>query len=321
MNTEYNWVLNLLTALGADMQILQKAHPIQFAAIAADPANIAMEPALVILNAAAEQTGDADMGLHMAEHQDLRDMGVYGYLLRNAQTLGEFLDLAGRYYNILFNQSQVRFQRLEPYSRLEYRQDLDWGVGAYVCFVRQCVGDWWYPHCVHLSYPRPDDVSNLHRLFGDNIAFSQKTNSFELDSELLGIQISDADPELKKVVKAQADQLMSEIAVEDTLCHQARLLTMQGISESGFNADQLASRLGMSPSTLRRRLSEYHLSFRLIREEIIESIAKQALANTRTPINSIALELGYSEPAAFVHAFKRIAGMTPSAYRNQNRAG
>jgi hypothetical protein len=46
-------------------------------------------------------------------------------------------------------------------------------------------------------------VSNLHRVFGDNIAFSQKTNSFELDSELLGIQISDADPELKKVVKAQ----------------------------------------------------------------------------------------------------------------------
>jgi hypothetical protein len=123
-----------------------------FSAIAADPANIAMEPALVILNAAAEQTGDADMGLHMAEHQDLRDMGVYGYLLRNAQTLGEFLDLAGRYYNTLFNQSQVRFQRLEPFSRLEYRhltptiqpprQDLDWGVGAYVCFIRQRVGDW-----------------------------------------------------------------------------------------------------------------------------------------------------------------------------------
>jgi hypothetical protein len=76
-----------------------------------------------------------------------------------------------------------------------------------------------------------------------------------------------------------------------------------------------------SSSTLRRRLSEYHLSFRLIREEIIEAIGKQSLAHTRTPISSISLELGYSEPAAFVHAFKRIAGMTPSEYRKQNREG
>ena len=74
-------------------------------------------------------------------------------------------------------------------------------------------------------------------------------------------------------------------------------------------------------AALRRRLSEYHLSFRLIREEIIEAIAKQSLAHTRTPISSISLELGYSEPAAFVHAFKRIAGMTPSEYRTQNRDG
>ncbi len=109
----------------------------------------------MILNAAAEQTGNTDMGLHMAEHMDLGSMGAYGYLLRNAQTLGELLDFAGRYYHILFNQSQVRFQRLEPFSRVEYRQltpvtqfprqDIDWGVGANICFIRQCVGDWWYP--------------------------------------------------------------------------------------------------------------------------------------------------------------------------------
>ncbi len=109
MNTEYNWVLKLLASVGADMQVLQQAHPIEFAAMAADPANIPMEPALVILNAAMDQVDDADMGLHMAEHLDLGSLGVYGYLLRNAQTLGEFLDFAGRYYNILFNQSQVRF--------------------------------------------------------------------------------------------------------------------------------------------------------------------------------------------------------------------
>ena len=143
MTTEYNWVLNLLTAVGADMQLLQQTHPIEFAEMAADPANIPMEPALVILNAAAQQVDDADMGLHMAEHTDLGRLGVYGYLLRNAQTLGEFLEFCGRYYNILFNQSQVRFKRLKKFSRLEYRlltpttqperQDIDWGLGVHVC--------------------------------------------------------------------------------------------------------------------------------------------------------------------------------------------
>jgi AraC-like DNA-binding protein len=331
VKTENNWVLTLLSAVGADVQLLQNLHPIEFASLAVDPANVAMEPALVIFNAAAEQIGDNDMGLHMAEHLDLGNLGVYGYLLRNAQTLGEFLDFAGRYYNILFQQSQVSFRRLEAVSCVKYRlltpttqpqrQDIDWGIGTHVCFIRQRVGAWWSPNSVKLSYPRPDDITELQRLFGDNIEFSQKTNGFELDNELLEFQISDSDPELKKVIKSHADQLMADIAVNDNLYHRVRLLTMQGIAETGFNADHLASRMGMSPSTLRRRLSEYHLSFRLIREEIIEAIAKQSLAHTRTPISSISLELGYSEPAAFVHAFKRIAGMTPSEYRKQNREG
>jgi transcriptional regulator GlxA family with amidase domain len=47
--------------------------------------------------------------------------------------------------------------------------------------------------------------------------------------------------------------------------------------------------------------------------------AKQLLETTDTPIDAIAAEVGYTEPAAFRRVFKRAAGITPKRYRQRFR--
>ncbi len=47
--------------------------------------------------------------------------------------------------------------------------------------------------------------------------------------------------------------------------------------------------------------------------------ACRRLASTPDPIKRIALEVGFSTPAAFSHAFRRYAGMTPGAYRRRSQ--
>ena len=50
--------------------------------------------------------------------------------------------------------------------------------------------------------------------------------------------------------------------------------------------------------------------------------AKQMLETTRQSFDEIAAEVGYTEPSAFRHLFRKLVGITPSAYRNRHqRAG
>jgi transcriptional regulator GlxA family with amidase domain len=46
--------------------------------------------------------------------------------------------------------------------------------------------------------------------------------------------------------------------------------------------------------------------------------AKQLLETTDDPFDEIAAEVGYSEPSAFRHLFRKLVGITPSAYRRKH---
>lgn len=77
---------------------------------------------------------------------------------------------------------------------------------------------------------------------------------------------------------------------------------------------------GLAPRTFKRRFEattgyaplDYVLSLRM--EE-----AKQMLETTAAPIDDIAAEAGYAEPAAFRRVFKRATGLSPLQYRQRFR--
>jgi transcriptional regulator GlxA family with amidase domain len=46
--------------------------------------------------------------------------------------------------------------------------------------------------------------------------------------------------------------------------------------------------------------------------------AKQLLETTDQPLDAISNEIGYTEPSAFRHLFRKLVGLTPSAYRKRN---
>lgn len=78
---------------------------------------------------------------------------------------------------------------------------------------------------------------------------------------------------------------------------------------------QVAIALCMSERTMRRRLSDEGTTFASLCDETRQAIAEQLLTIQRLPLEQIAERLGYSETAAFIHAFKRWHGVSPHAYR------
>jgi AraC-like DNA-binding protein len=94
-----------------------------------------------------------------------------------------------------------------------------------------------------------------------------------------------------------------------------RLLILKSLDSGSTNAADIARRLNISVSTLKRRLKQEDLSYRRLRDGVVAEIAKAALKETRVPVTEIAFRAGYAEVSAFDRAFVRITGMTPLQYR------
>ncbi len=80
----------------------------------------------------------------------------------------------------------------------------------------------------------------------------------------------------------------------------------------------IAAALCCSERTLRRHLQQEGCSFQEVQMAWQQQRAIHFLRHSRLSVESIAHRLGYSETAAFAHAFKRWMGMTPSQFRHQD---
>ncbi|MFK8019548.1 MAG: AraC family transcriptional regulator ligand-binding domain-containing protein [Pseudomonadales bacterium] len=84
--------------------------------------------------------------------------------------------------------------------------------------------------------------------------------------------------------------------------------------------DRIAERLGMSSSTLRRRLMEENTSYQKIKDDCRKSMAIDYLHQYDYKIHEIGDLLGFAETSSFVRSFKKWTGMTPKTYRDSSKA-
>jgi transcriptional regulator GlxA family with amidase domain len=82
--------------------------------------------------------------------------------------------------------------------------------------------------------------------------------------------------------------------------------------------DEMCRRSGLAPRSFARRFAAAtgHSPIAYVQRLRVED-AKRRLERTDTPVERIAWQVGYEDPAAFRRLFRRIAGMSPGAYRRR----
>ncbi|MEV0685285.1 helix-turn-helix domain-containing protein [Nocardia sp. NPDC050378] len=88
---------------------------------------------------------------------------------------------------------------------------------------------------------------------------------------------------------------------------------------AGLSLARLAAELAMSVRTLQRRLDEYEVSFRSLRDQARLREACRLLSETDVSVSEISDQLAYVEVASFSNAFRRWTGESPSRYRLRYR--
>jgi AraC-like DNA-binding protein len=83
--------------------------------------------------------------------------------------------------------------------------------------------------------------------------------------------------------------------------------------------DAIATRLHMSPSTLRRRLRQEGVTHRWLLQEVRRDFAFVSVQRQDISIDEVAYLVGYDDPTAFHKAFKRWTGNIPTEHRSRPR--
>ncbi|GAB3502132.1 AraC family transcriptional regulator [Emticicia fontis] len=79
----------------------------------------------------------------------------------------------------------------------------------------------------------------------------------------------------------------------------------------------VADAFHLTPRTFQRRLLTENITFRQITDDLRKQISNLLIRHNRFTITDISYVLGYSEPAAFIHSFKKWFGDAPDRMRQK----
>ena len=86
---------------------------------------------------------------------------------------------------------------------------------------------------------------------------------------------------------------------------------------SRVRADSVAHQLGISGTTMRRRLKEDHTTYQFLLDRTRQYRCEQLIRETWMPGKCVADRLGYLEVNSFYRAFRRWTGLSYSQYKIQ----
>lgn len=124
-------------------------------------------------------------------------------------------------------------------------------------------------------------------------------------------------PRANTRVQMVMEQELGQVGRKAAGMTQGRVRDMLAGELSGppMGLTEVARRLHMSSSTLKRRLAEEGTTFRDLLEDLRHDTARQMLMDSHASISEVAHRLGYRDLAAFSRAFRRWSGKTPSEFR------
>lgn len=111
---------------------------------------------------------------------------------------------------------------------------------------------------------------------------------------------------------------VSAVAELPSLSHKLHSI-MGGDVSYDWNAQNLSSRLAMSESSLRRKLTAEGSNLQLIKDRVRLGFALNLVQTSGDSIGFIAEQCGYTSPSRFTEKFKLLFGVTPSELRKTTR--
>lgn len=279
------------------------------------------------LNELAEGEGMPEVGFVVGEHLTPNRLGALGQAVMGEATLGEALRLFCRLLPRHVEDNRVWIEEGDKgevwlfnkvIDRIEGDSDIADHAGsmALINFIRLAAGPDWYPGRIDLQAAPTEAWKKVPGLLGCRFEFGSEATGVAFPAILLPKPIR---LESRSQTDARPEILSGTESLQEKLTELLRsIVGVGGILPSVHLAAEIA---GTSTRTLHRRLREDQVTYQDLLDEVRFERATHLLRHSDATVKELATELGFSGSNNFIRYFRRITGVTPSAYREEHDKG
>lgn len=318
----------IVAGLGGDADDLARRSGLPHGALDSDEMLVEDLAIALLLETAAAELGCPDLGLRVAEHQDLDMLGPVAVVVKNARTTTEALEMTSKY---LFFHSRsieitvvpdprgepavlgVRFGYRDP-AQLIPPQAVDLVLLFLHRAMRTVLGGDYGLLSVELPGPLNADAAQYEKLFGAPVTPSTPSAVLRVPSDLLGREISGGDDAVQQLALRYLEQHVP--TDRRSLTDRTRAVLHQSLDAGASSLARIAGLLSMSPRSLQRGLAGEGTSFSAVRDEVRREVAARLLTTTEIPLYQIASALDLGDATTFSQYARRWWGMTAREFRH-----
>jgi AraC-like DNA-binding protein len=268
---------------------------------------------------------DTRLGLKLAAAIGPEALGPMGFAFINAQSLAGALDGLQRYIRTIQDCTRQEVIRTGDQVHLLYkieddriaprRQDAEFSIGLIHQIMRGYGGSKYKPFKVHFEHEPCGTLKGYDEYFGCPVYFGQSSNLIALRSETLQVFSPTVNSALLRLLNAQLEHALQTRTDMGSPSARVRGLLTDEMIESMTSASEVARLLGVSVSTMNRRLAVEGVTFSELLAQKRRQLAERLLTCSELPIAEIAARVGYGENATFTRSFYRWTGMSPREFR------
>jgi AraC-like DNA-binding protein len=252
---------------------------------------------------------------------------MYGFAILSGTDFRQTMAFAVEYHQLAAPLVDVQFLEQDrfaawamapvPYPQVDaqlYKFIVELQAGVHVSLHRDVMGPSFCPSELHFTFGRPRGAKKDVEVFGCPALYGQPENKLVFEAHWLNGTPNLGNEVTYSEVSQLCERLLSELKLSTGLAGKVREIFLAYLGQP-TSFDLVAERLRMSPRTLRRKLEQEGTSYRELIDELRAQAAIKYVRDTDLTIEDIAFALGFSDAAAFRHAFRRWTKSAPNEYR------
>ena len=279
-----------------------------------------------VLELAADVLQDDFLGFHLARSFDLREVGLFYYVMASSDHLADALRNAERYSGINNEGVRLHFRSdgamviALDYRNVDRRSDrhqMEFWLTAIVRLCRQLTDSRIAPRKLKVRHFRDSTPAEYKSFFASDLEFGSDADAIVFSEQVASVPLVGADTHLNELLQQYADEARAHRPQERSSVRVDVERVIPPLLPHGkAKTSEVARQLGVSRRTLSRSLFAEGVTFAKILEELRAALARRYLKDPALTISEIAWLLGYREMSSFTHAFKRWTGMSPLQFRS-----
>ncbi|CUK10486.1 Virulence-regulating protein VirS [Ruegeria denitrificans] len=320
-------IAKLLENRGSDIVALLRSANLPVDIHEAPPNFVDVRNELRLLELAIEETADPLFAISAGKTFNPRKTTLLSYVVLNSPTVGEAIEKAVTYARLARGFAKLSFYEEEHGMFLEIdsvaklmRADgahNEFRISALLTSL-QIAAETPLP-VLELRFPHElteEKQTQIGEVLSVKAKHRQRVPGILFDRAVMDIPIKDTDPALLLHLETHVQNLMKDLPPE--IGETSSLVQGEITSRLSFSAptqDDIAKTLGMSISTLGRKLTKEGTTYKHLLQDTRHRLAEQYLDDPKLSLSEIAFALGYSDQAAFTNAYKTWTGQSPGSVR------